>query len=198
MRKHSLLSVLTMVVTSAALTGAVVFGAQDERAQQRPSDGPRPTETGEPAQTKPATAQSADEVLGRMLKPRPSGRERELNITDPPQPDRTSGKSAVMPDAPVVHVMREGTPVVNRVGRLTFSTDGTRSEFTFESDGQRLQDPPLILLPNLKLMAMEDAVRGASRDVRFRVSGVVTEYRGRNYLLLEKATVIQDVTQQFK
>jgi hypothetical protein len=97
--------------------------------------------------------------------------------------------------------MREGTPIVNRVGRLTLGGAGTNAaghaEFTFDADGQALRDPPLLILPNLKLMAMEDAVRGASRDLRFRVSGMVTEYRGRNYVLLEKVTVVQDITQQF-
>ncbi len=135
-----------------------------------------------------------------MLKPRKAGQERELAYNEPPAADRTSGEGALKPHAPVVTVMREGTPLVNRVGRLTLTsgTEGSRAEFTFDADGQALRDPPLILLPNLKLMAMEDAVRAASRDLRFRVSGVVTEYRGRNYLLLEKVTVVQDVTQQFK
>jgi hypothetical protein len=197
MRNPRLLSALTIAATLAATCFAAV-AAQDERAASPQEEQSKPAENQEPAKTRPATAPSADEVLGRMLKPRQSGRERELTITEPPQTDRTSGKAAVMPGAPVLQVMREGTPVVNRVGRLTFSADGTQAELTFESDGQRLQDPPLILLPNLKLMAMEDAVRGSSRDLRFRVSGVVTEYRGRNYLLLEKATVIQDVAQQFK
>jgi hypothetical protein len=44
---------------------------------------------------------------------------------------------------------------------------------------------------------MEDAVRSSSRDLRFRVTGMITEYRGRNYILLEKVTVIPDATQQF-
>jgi hypothetical protein len=196
MRKLTLLSALTIAIIAA---GAAARAAQDEQAEQaedRQAETKKERRGAQPAQ--PAPPPSADEVLGKMLKPRLSGRERELNITDPPLPDRTSGKAAVMPNAPVVQVMREGTPIVNRVGRLTFSADGTQAELTFESDGQRLQDPPLILLPNLKLMAMEDHVRAASRDLRFRVSGVVTEYRGRNYLLLEKATVIQDVTQQYK
>jgi hypothetical protein len=121
-----------------------------------------------------------------------------LTYNEPPAVDRTSGDGAVKPHAPVVTVMREGTPVVNRLGRLTLGSDGTQAQFTFEADGQALRDPPLVILPNLSLMAMEDQVRGASRDLRFRVSGVVTEYRGRNYILLEKVTVVQDITQQFK
>jgi hypothetical protein len=135
-----------------------------------------------------------------MLKPRRQGQEQELTINEPPAIDKTSGDAATKPHAPVVTVMREGTPLVNRVGRLTpvSEANGSHAEFTFEADGLALRDPPLIILPNLRLMAMEDAVRAASRDLRFRVSGVVTEYRGRNYLLLEKVTVVQDINQQFK
>ena len=42
-----------------------------------------------------------------------------------------------------------------------------------------------------------NAVSGASRDLKFRVSGTITEYRGRNYILLEKIVVIPDASQQF-
>jgi hypothetical protein len=95
-------------------------------------------------------------------------------------------------------VVREGTPIVNRVGRITLGADGGQSEFVFESDGQALRDPPLIVLPNLNLMLMEDAARNNTREPRFRVSGVVTEYRGRNYLLLEKVSVLNQAMQQYR
>jgi hypothetical protein len=70
-------------------------------------------------------------------------------------------------------------------------------EFSFEADGETLRDPPLIVLPNLKLMAMENAVQASRRDLRFRITGMVTEYRGRNYILLEKVVVVPDTVQQF-
>ena len=60
-----------------------------------------------------------------------------------------------------------------------------------------VHDPPVIILPNLKLMQMESAVGGSNRDLRFRITGMVTEYRSRNYILLEKVVVVPDVTQQF-
>jgi hypothetical protein len=143
-------------------------------------------------------------VLSDLLKPRRQGQgqERELTYNEPPATDRTSGDGATRPNAPVLPVKREGTPIVNRLGRLTVSAGAAgapaQAEFTFEADGQALRDPPMVILPNLRLMMMEDHVRAASRDLRFRVSGVVTEYRGRNYLLLEKVTVPSDNTQQFK
>jgi hypothetical protein len=46
-------------------------------------------------------------------------------------------------------------------------------------------------------MQMENAIAGSSRDLRFRVSGVVTEYKGRNYVLLDQVVVVPDIDQQF-
>ena len=163
-----------------------------------------PAPTTQP-QTRPSTrpttsAQSltADQMLSQMLRPPPSGTgARVLDApADPPLNDKTSGGGAVKPNAPTVTVMREGTFLADRMGRLTRSADGSRAEFTFEADGAALRDPPLIILPNLKLMAMEDAIKSQSRDLRFRVTGMVTEYGGRNYILLEKVVVVPDAAQQ--
>jgi hypothetical protein len=53
-----------------------------------------------------------------------------------------------------------------------------------------------VILPNLKLAAMEGAAAVSTRDTRFRVTGTVTEYRGRNYIMLEKVVVIPQTMQQ--
>jgi hypothetical protein len=79
---------------------------------------------------------------------------------------------------------------VNKLGRLTKSVDGSGSEFTFIADAGALQDPPMKVLPNLKLGVMEDSIETANKDLVFRVTGMVTEYRGRNYILLEKVVVV--------
>jgi hypothetical protein len=60
-----------------------------------------------------------------------------------------------------------------------------------------MQDPPVVILPNLKLMGMEQAVKNSSRDLKFSITGMVTEYNGRNYVLLEKVVVVPDAQQQF-
>jgi hypothetical protein len=149
-----------------------------------------------PAATKGATA---DQLLGDMLKTPAPATGRPLTAPDaPPATDATSGKGAVKPGAPAVIVLREGTYLVDRVGRLTKSSDGATAEFSFESDGSAMQDPPVVIIPNLKLMAMEDAAQTVNRDLRFRITGMVTEYRGRNFVLLEKVVVVPDATQQFR
>ena len=141
--------------------------------------------------------QTPEQMLNQLLAaPAPAAKPL---VTPPHDPavDKTSGKGAVAPNAPVVHVLREGSSIVDRIGRLTHSADGKQAEFTFESDGKTMQDPPLIILPNLKLMTMEGANAGSNRDLKFRVTGLITEYRGRNYLLLEKVLVLSDTVDQF-
>lgn len=144
------------------------------------------------AQVAPTTQPlSPDRLLDNMLTP---AAPRPIQPATPEAPaiDKSTGKGAVNPKAPTMTVLREGTYIVDRVGRLTPSSDGQQMEFRFESDGKAMYDPPVILLPNLKLMAMEKAVSSSSRDLRFRVTGMVTEYRGRNYVILEKFVVVPE------
>jgi hypothetical protein len=158
----------------------------------------RPTTTS--ATTRSAKDQSAEEMLSQMLKAPQEQGKRPLSPLPTPAvggADKKSGAGAVAPSAPVVNVLREGTFLVDRVGRLSHSADGSQAEFVFDSDGTSMQDPPLVILPNLKLQQMEDAVTAAMKDPRFRVSGQLTEYRGRNYILLEKVVVVPDILEKF-
>jgi hypothetical protein len=140
----------------------------------------------------------ADQLLQQMLRPANGPALQPLQpILDPPVLDQTTGKMVVPDAAQPQTLRREGDYIRDRLGRLTKSADGTQEEFTFESDGRTMQDPPIVILPNLKLMAMENAVNSANRDLRFRITGPVTEYKGRNYILLEKVSVVQDQEQQF-
>ena len=144
----------------------------------------------------PSTRQSPEQTLVDMLKPS-AGVAKPLQPTLDSQQVDTKSKYNVAPKTPPMAVQREGTFIFDRTGRLTRNADGTQAEFTFESDGKTLKDPPVIILPNLKLMTMEDAVKSTNRDLRFRVTGMLTEYRGRNYLLLEKVLVPPEGNSQF-
>jgi hypothetical protein len=96
----------------------------------------------------------------------------------------------------VLSVLPEQSQIFDRVCRLNPSGEGEEEELALDSDGAALQDPPLLALPNLKLMDMEHAA-GDHHDTRFRVTGVITEYRGRNYILLQKVVVMADAERQF-
>lgn len=174
-----LVSLFALILAVPALGQAPVA----TQPTTRPSSGVKPV----PASQLLDSLLKAPSAAGQPLQPIPEG----------PVPDATSGKNAIAPGAPQVTLVREGSYVVDRTGRLTRSADGQTAEFTYDADGKALKDPPMIILPNLTLMRMENAVTGSSRDVRFRVTGMVTEYKGRNYILLEKAVVVPDVVQQF-
>ena len=145
------------------------------------------------SQAEPTTAPSApaptlqtDKVLKEMLNPGQRG-ERPLQPLPSAKPAQPSAGG---------QLLREGTFIIDRTGRLTRTTDGAGYEFTFDADGRSLGDPPLLILPNLKLVDMEEAVRAQSKDIRFRITGMVTEYRSRNCILVEKVVTIPDVVQQ--
>lgn len=143
------------------------------------------------ATTQPASAPTTQSIYDRLLGPDASEAERPLQPTPRKTIDQSTGAGAISPGAPQLPTKREGTFVIDRMGRLTRAADG-QWEFNFDADGQALQDPPMRVLPNLKLMVMEEAIEGGGSDVRFRVSGSLTEYRGRNYILLEKVVVAQN------
>jgi hypothetical protein len=136
-------------------------------------------------------------LLDSLLKPQSAAGQPLQPITEGPAVDATTGRAAVAPGAPQLNLRREGSIVFDATARLTRSPDGSTAELTFDADGKALKDPPMIILPNLKLMQMESAVAGNSRDLKFKVTGTVTEYKGRNYILLDKVIVVPEVTQQF-
>jgi len=138
---------------------------------------------------------SAEDLTNKMLQPttQPS---QVLEPVEKPTMDRSSGGAAVAPQAPQVNLLREGTFIIDRLCRLSRNDKG-QAELTFEADGKALRDPPMLILPNLTLQQMEEAVSAANRDLKFRVTGMVTEYRGRNYILLQRIVVPSEMSQQF-
>ncbi|HEX8322693.1 MAG TPA: hypothetical protein VF595_02155 [Tepidisphaeraceae bacterium] len=133
---------------------------------------------------------AAKDVLDEMLKPAAGGRAKPLQpVTGAPVQDKTT-LNPVAPGARPLPLKREGGYVVDRTGRVTKAADSKSVEFNFEADANSMQDPPMVLLPNLALMMMQDQLRLSGRDLRFRVTGMVTEYMGRNYLLLQKVVVV--------
>src|SRR5438552_2141302 len=141
--------------------------------------------------TRPMEAPNPNMMLRQLLSPaRPSAK--PLEPVQYPQEDTTS-KNAVAPKVESKNLVREGSYVIRLVGRLTLTVEG-QFEFTLEADWSTLKDPPMVILPNLKLMAMETLVKTNSRDLKFLMTGMVTEYNGRNYVLMEEVVVMQDET----
>ncbi|HTW94952.1 MAG TPA: hypothetical protein VMD30_09180 [Tepidisphaeraceae bacterium] len=159
------------------------FGAAALGQATQPADDAAPT-------TQPADIVPADQLLSQMLRPQADEAKPIQPVAGPPAADATSGSGALAPGAPTVSLLREGTDILERSGHLR-KTNSDLPEFVFDSDGRAMEDPPMLVLPNLKLMQMETALSSATTPLHFRVSGTVTEYRGRNYILLDKVVVIQ-------
>lgn len=157
---------------------------------QQPATAPTPAPT-----TRPTAPPKAEDLLKQMLKPTTRQSNPSLDpVTSAPAIDEST-RRAVAPRSQPLSVIREGSFVFDRVGRLTRTNDG-QPEFVFEADGQAMQDPPLLIHPNLKLMVMEYAVKNSARPPRFRVTGMITEYGNRNYILVEKAVVVPELQEK--
>jgi hypothetical protein len=191
--KSRLIPCWSKLMKTAMLLATVLFFGAYAVGDDTPATAPTTAPSTQPSDR----SLTAEQMFSKMLRPNPSAARPLQPASDAPAVDKSSGVGAVAPGAPTLNVLREGTYLVDRVGRLNRSSDGTQAEFTFDSDGKTLKDPPVLILPNLKLMTMENAVSSANRDLRFRITGMVTEYRGRNYVLLEKVVVVPDPAQQF-
>jgi hypothetical protein len=128
----------------------------------------------------------SDAILNRMLAPGSAAQPLQP-LPTPPAVDATSGQGTLAPRAPQVRLAPEGTYLTERWARLTQSPDG-RAQLSFESDGSALGDPPMLVLPNRLLTSMESRVKGGNTPTRWRISGMITEYGDRNYILIDRAT----------
>jgi hypothetical protein len=90
--------------------------------------------------------------------------------------------------APARTCQREGTQVVDQWGY--FKPTGERWLFVAERDGAQW-----IGLENRNLERVARAVAGNPRRLRWRVTGILTEYHGNNFLLIDRAILKTDLTQ---
>jgi hypothetical protein len=102
------------------------------------------------------------------------------STADRPAAPSTSSRGGT-PQSTTVR-MREGVELADRVGH--FKLSGDRATFYAAEGGARL-----VGLENLNL---ERVVRSVSEnpDQQWKVSGVVTEFRGGNYLLITRAIML--------
>jgi hypothetical protein len=82
--------------------------------------------------------------------------------------------------------LKQDTIFANRAGRVAVRN----GDYVFEADalGRGVDKFTIKLLPCQKLDDAITQVRGESNPVRFNVAGILTKYKGEQYLLLQKAT----------
>ena len=195
-----------MLMRTAALAIVLLMVSVAAGQTTQPAESPQPgSAPPAAASAAPTTAPSApaaaspEQLLNQMLHGADSQKNQILtpDAGGVSETASSSGASGLPADAPAGAIMREGTEILDRVGRLQKSSDGQWEQFVFESDGRTLKDPPVFVLPNLTLNLMEKELVSVAHDLRFRITGTVTEYHGRNYILMEKVVVLQDKNQEF-
>jgi hypothetical protein len=97
---------------------------------------------------------------------------------DQDQPNYSS-PSADGEETPSTQRLREGTILTDVIGR--FKVSGDRATFTITETGQSFGG-----LENLNLARVMNAIRD-DPDADWNISGLVTEHRGLNFLLIQKA-----------
>jgi hypothetical protein len=142
-------------------------------------------------EVKPSAATPSEVILEEMEKDKPSA---PMVLPKDPggvvQSVRRSG-AAGQPGSPDQPNWPDGYVLVDRVGRLV--KDGQWWTLVMESEKENKSGARSIrLLPSRMLESMEMAAARGTRDVRFKVSGEVTEYHGVNYLLLRMVLVLRD------
>ncbi|MFW6155168.1 MAG: hypothetical protein ACOC95_08130 [Planctomycetota bacterium] len=147
----------------------------------------------DPPATQPADPEvTADEVIRELMERRETRQavtaEVEPATAPATQPDTVAPAEIVKPLP-----MPPGAMIVGRLGRLRRDESSSYWQFHFESERDVLYEPPMRVLPNRLLEAMETILETSGRTtVRFKVSGEITTYRGDRYLLIRRMLVYRD------
>lgn len=94
---------------------------------------------------------------------------------------------------PKVKGIDEGTIIRRRVVRLMVEKQTGQYLVVFDGDGKLMSDPPMVAMPSSSLQDMEKITENGKRAFRFQITGEVTQYRGRNYILIRTAVQMKDM-----
>ena len=174
-----------------AQPGPSAAAPESPSAKNGPVAIPRQTEEPKPAPAKPAPVAVPKKTFEPMTT---DGLE---NVIPPPQlPDvdippipeakkEDPFKPGPMPVAKKKSdAIDEGKRLFDREGRLEVDPLG-RPIFIFDSG-----DKPMQLLENTQRELLENATERGKRHAKWRISGIVTVYEGKNFLLVTRATRI--------
>ncbi len=146
--------------------------AQETKPAQPPASQPPDTTI----LRRPAQANILKNLLAREERAMPVRPDSAISRSGQTTGDQGLAEAARQPTLP------EGTFLVERPGRLV-REDG-RPMFVFHADGSTSVPTMMELCPNQLLELMEREATAGVND--FIVSGEVTQYRDRNYLILRK------------
>jgi hypothetical protein len=156
---------------------------------------PKPTEASKktPSKTSATPTSSGDNTDALREKLLSSSPGKALSVATAPE-TRVEQQQSVAPIAGVAEPTRRSA-VVDRTVHIVDDPKRRWAEARFLSDNT-LREPPMRLLPCILLeRARKLQSKIGQRDRKFRISGEVTHYRGRRYMLLRKVLVERSMGQ---
>ncbi len=191
----------TFLIVAIALTAALPRPVEVPAQQGRTSENAEPDDTGNvPDQAPSGDTPKAEEAVeaGRSGQPdvvrphsQPSAKEiieafeKDRPLNRPVRARGRPGETARGSTQQSKSLMRDGEYINNVRGRLM--RDGTWWSFAFESDTPESPHLPLRLLPNQQLARIVMESEASAEQPVFVLSGEVTLFESRNYLLIRKA-----------
>ncbi len=157
----------------------------------------------------PADANSAEAPQAAQLKPTPTANEPNGTLAIPkeitdrlsdrptvyrPQPQEPNSPSEKLQGIKQDYILADRTGFISLPSHIGFAYDGLtppRTEFVLDGLGLSVQQRAFRLLPCQVLeQAEQESAEGGlrSEQTRLKIAGIVTEYRGDKYLLLQRAT----------
>jgi hypothetical protein len=133
---------------------------------------------------------SADAVIRQLMTSRAKRAVLPKPTTAPTSQPATVAPAEIVRPLP----MPPGAMIVDRVGRVIKDENSQWWQFHFSSERSVLYEAPMRVLPNRLLEAMETIMEKSNKTrVRFRVTGEITTYRGKRYLLIRRMLVKREL-----
>jgi hypothetical protein len=161
----------------------------------KPKDEPENNSNTKNPTTNPADANedvATTDLIGQM-------REKDLNktvlVNTTPSRNITENQESVAPAGRKPFESGKKTLVVDRIVRIMQKDKQGWWEARFKSDNT-LREPPMRILPNKTFEKARTMTRTlGTRDLQLRISGMVTHYKGRRYLIIRKVLPERDMNQ---
>jgi hypothetical protein len=153
-----------------------------------PDDVPDEASATQPA-TQPSGGETTD-LIAQMMRDRTG---RAVKIAPSPRRKAEENVESVAPAGQTPFHPGKRDLVVDRIVRIIRDPESSWWEARFESDNT-LREPPLRVLPGLRLEWIKMTMNQSGKsDLRLRVSGDITYYKNKRYLMLRKVLRQRDM-----
>ncbi len=180
------------VIDFAYLLPTRVTLAKD-KSEEKPDTKTKATES----TTKPAVKEDEVETSGLLEEMQKKEVSRAILVRPTPSRNTTENQESVSPAGKNKKPFESGkkTLVVDRIVRIMKKDKLGWWEVRFKSDNT-LREPPMRILPNKIFQEARTMTRTlGTRDLELRISGMVTHYKGRRYLIIRKVLPERDMNQ---